>query len=116
MTLDVFQEECVCTAVVRVKYTVCMGKATKLSQAVTQRRVLVLHFGGLRVDTCSRDPAFGVRNRLQPFATVCNRPCTTVVRVKLPSLWEKPQKRVFLDVSEDVLMSFCAAGVALCDI
>ena len=29
---------------------------------------------------------------------------------------EKPQKRVFLDVSEDVLMSFCVAGVALCDI
>ena len=28
----------------------------------------------------------------------------------------KPQKRVFLDVSEDVLMSFCVAGVALCDI
>ena len=30
--------------------------------------VLVLHFGGLGVDTCSRDPAFGVRNRLQPSA------------------------------------------------
>ena len=30
-------------------------------------------FGGLGVDPCSRDPAFGVRNRLQPFATVCNR-------------------------------------------
>ena len=29
---------------------------------------------------------------------------------------EKPQKRVFLDVSEDVLISFCVAGVALCDI
>ena len=28
--------------------------------------------------------------------------CTTVVRLKLPCLWEKPQKRVFLDVSEDV--------------
>ena len=27
----------------------------------------------------------------------------------------KPQKRVFLDVSEDVLMSFCVAGVTLCD-
>ena len=42
--------------------------------------------------------------------------CTTVVRVKLPCLWEKPQERVFLDVAEDVLMSFCGAGVALCDI
>ena len=42
--------------------------------------------------------------------------CTTVVRIKLPCLWEKSQKRVFLDVSEDVLMSFCVAGMALCDI
>ena len=42
--------------------------------------------------------------------------CATVVRVKLPCLWEKPQERVFLDVAEDVLMSFCGAGVALCDI
>ena len=31
-------------------------------------------FGGLGVDPCSRDPAFGVRNRPQPSATVCNRP------------------------------------------
>ena len=51
----------------------------------------------------------------QPSATVRNRPCTTVVRVKLPCRG-KPQKRVSLDVSEDVLMSFCVAGVALCDI
>ena len=35
---------------------------------------------------------------------------------KLPCLWEKLQKRVFFDVSEDVVMSFCVAGVALCDI
>ena len=28
----------------------------------------------------------------------------------------KPDKRVFFDVSHDVLMSFCVAGVALCDI
>ena len=59
-------------------------------------------FGGLGVDTCSRDPAFGVRNR----------PCATVVRAKLACLWQKPPKRVFLDESEDVLMSFCMAGVA----
>ena len=64
------------------------------------------YIGGLGVETCSRDPAFGVRN--------CPR--TTVVRVKLACLWGKPPKRVFLDVSEDVLISFCVAGVALCDI
>ena len=34
---------------------------------------------------------------------------------KLPCLWEKSQKRDFFDVSEDVVMSFCVAGVALCD-
>ena len=42
--------------------------------------------------------------------------CTTVVRVKLPCLWGKPQKRVFLDVSEVVVMLFCMASIALCDI
>ena len=42
--------------------------------------------------------------------------CTTVVRVKLACLWEKPQKCVFLYVSEDVVMSFRVAGMALCDI
>ena len=40
----------------------------------------------------------------------------TVRGLKLPCLREKPQKHVFLDVSEDVVMSFCVAGVALCDI
>ena len=35
---------------------------------------------------------------------------------KLPCLWEKSQKRDFFDVSEAVVMSFCVAGVALCDI
>ena len=42
--------------------------------------------------------------------------CTTIVRVKLPCLWTKSQKGVFLDVAEDVFISFCVAGVALCDI
>ena len=42
--------------------------------------------------------------------------CKTVMRLKLPCLWGKLQKRVFFDVSEDVVMSFCVAGVALCDI
>ena len=48
-------------------------------------------------------------------ATVCNR--------LQPSAHDRrgtkvavPQKRVFLKVSEDVLPSFCVAGVALCDI
>ena len=68
--------------------------------------------GGLGVDPCSRD----LRNRLQPFATVLNRPSATVMGAKLPCLWEKSQKRDFFDVSEDVIMSFCVAGVALCDI
>ena len=58
------------------------------------------------METCSRDPASGVRNRL----------LTAIVAEKLPCLWEKPQKRVFFDVSEDVLMPFCLAGVSLCDI
>ena len=42
--------------------------------------------------------------------------CATVVAEKLPCLWGKPQKRVFFHVSEDVVMSFLVAGVALCDI
>ena len=32
--------------------------------------------------------------------------CRAVVRPKWPCLWGKPQKRVFRNVSEDVLMSF----------
>ena len=42
--------------------------------------------------------------------------CATIGGLTLTCLWRKPQERVFLDVSEDVLMSFCMAGVALCDI
>ena len=42
--------------------------------------------------------------------------CATLVRLKLPCLWEKSHKRVFSDASQDVVMSFCVAGVALCDI
>ena len=38
------------------------------------------------------------------------------MRLKLPCLWEKSHKRDFFDVLPDVLMSFCVAGVALCDI
>ena len=58
------------------------------------------------MDTCSCDPAFGARNR----------PCATVVRVELPCLWGKLPRRVFLDLSKDVHISFCLAGMALCDI
>ena len=113
---------------------------------------------GLGVETCSRDPASGARNRPQTFAhgnrrrkvvygeshknvsfLACQKMwscrfawqawrsvtfdmfqeecvCATVVRVKLSCLWGKPQKRVFLDVSQNVVMSFCVADVALCDI
>ena len=60
-------------------------------------------FGGLGVDPCSRDPAFGVRKRLP----------SAFVGAKLPCLWDKSQKRDFFDVSEAVVMSFCVAGVAL---
>ena len=42
--------------------------------------------------------------------------CKTVGRLKLPCLWEKSQNRLVFDVSEAVLMAFCVAGVALCDI
>ena len=42
--------------------------------------------------------------------------CAAVVAEKLPRLWGKPPKRVLLHVSKDVVMSFCVAGVALCDI
>ena len=51
---------------------------------------------------------------LDVFQEECG--CTTVGGLKLACLWGKPQKRVFLHVSEDVLMSFCVADVALCDI
>ena len=49
-------------------------------------------------------------------ATVRNRLRTAIVAEKLPCLWGKPQECVFLQVSEHVLMSFCLAGMALCDI
>ena len=49
---------------------------------------------------------------------VCEKECVcaTVVAEKLPCLGGKRPKGVFLDVSEDVVMSFCVARVALCDI
>ena len=68
-------------------------------------------WGSGGVDPCSRDPAFGVRNRLQPSSTV--RLGDRLWAQKLPCLWEKSQKRDLFDVSEAVVMSFCVAGVAL---
>ena len=38
------------------------------------------------------------------------------VPVASPCLWGKPQNLSFLKVSKEVVMSFCVAGVALCDI
>ena len=49
-------------------------------------------------------------------ATVRNRLRTAIVAEKLQCLWGKLEKSVFFHVSEDVLMSFRVAGVALCDI
>ena len=56
-----------------------------------------------------------LRGRHKMRHSTCVR-CKTVVKLKLPRLWKKSQKRVLFDVSQDVLLSFCVAGVALCDI
>ena len=64
----------VCMFVCMYMFLECIAKGSRFT------------FGGLGVDTCSCDPAFGVRNR----------PCAAVVRLKLPCLWGKPYKRVFL--------------------
>ena len=66
-----------------------------------------------RVTRCAHVVLRGRRVTLWHFT--CVR-CATIVRLKLPCLCEKLQKRVFFDVSQHVLMSFCVAGVALCDI
>ena len=66
-----------------------------------------------RVIRCGHVVLRGRRGSL--LHSTCVR-CKTVARLKLPSLWEKSHKPVFFDVSEAVLMSFCVAGVALCDI
>ena len=47
---------------------------------------------------------------------VCVCACAAVVRVKSPCPLGKPQKRVFLHMSEGMVMSFCVAGMALCEI
>ena len=65
-----------------------------------------------RVKRCGHVALRGRRGTL--CHSTCVR-CATLVRLKLPCLWEKLQERVFFDVSKDVVMSLCVAGVALCD-
>ena len=70
--------------------------------------------------TCQKMRSCGFAWQAWRFVTfdMCEEECvcTTVGGLKLLCLWEKPQERVFLDVSEDVAISFSVAGVALCDI
>ena len=86
VTFDAFQPDCRCATVVAEKLPCLWGRYGKVTRTCPSRRVLQ--------EECV---------------------CATVVAEKLLCLWGKPQKRIFLDVSEDVLMSFCLAGVALCD-
>ena len=66
---------------------------------------------------CNRlQPSATVRNRLQPSSTVRLRPswpqsCRAYGRSRTNVSFS-----TIFDVSPDVLMSFCVAGVALCDI
>ena len=66
-----------------------------------------------RVTRCGHVVLRGTRGTW--WHSTCVR-CATVVKLKLPCLWQKSHKRVFCDVSEDVAMSFWMAGVALCGI
>ena len=101
MTFDVC-EECVCATIVKLKLACLWGKP--------QKRVF-LYMSDVFLDVsedvlmsfCVACVAFCVTFAVREEECVC----ATVVRVKLACLWGKPQKRVFLDVSEDVLMSFC---------
>ena len=42
--------------------------------------------------------------------------CAAVVAEELLSLWWELQERVFVKMSQDVVLSFRVAGLALCDI
>ena len=42
--------------------------------------------------------------------------CAAIVAEELLSLWWELQERVFVKMSQDVVLSFRVAGVALCDI
>ena len=59
-------------------------------------------FGGLGVDLCSRDGAFGVRNRPQPSATVCNRlqPFATVCNRLQPSVCDRRGRKVAVPIGK----------------
>ena len=64
------------------------------------------------METCSRDPASGVRNRSQPSVrdrrgVSMGEATKTIKNVSFATC----QKN-----SEDAVMPFCVAGVALCDI
>ena len=81
------------------KVAVPMGKATKMCLSPRVRRCAHVVFAW-------QAWIFVVFDVFQQECV-----CATVVRVKLPCLWGKRQKRVFLNVSEDALMSFCVTGV-----
>ena len=103
VTFDVCEKECVRTAVVKVKLACPRGGHKNVSFSTCQKM-------------CSCRFAWQARH----FVTfdVCEEECvrTAVVKVKLACPWGKPPQRVFLNVSEDVLMPFCVAGKALCDL
>ena len=67
-------------------------------------------------DPCSRDPASGVRNRPQPLATSVRGRSGSKVAVPMGKVAKNVSFSIFFDVSEDVVMSFCVAGMALCHI
>ena len=105
----------------RVAVSVSMGEATKTCLSPRVRRcahvVLRGRHGTLSHSTCvKRNVCVRDRRWTKVAVSMGEATKTRLSRLKLPCLLEKVPKRVFLDVSEDVLMSFCMAGVALCDI
>ena len=97
---------CVCTAVVAEKLPCLSGKRPKRVFLDVSEDV-VMPF----CVACVAGVALCDIRCVQPECV-----CAAVVAEKLPCLWGEPPNRVFLEVSEDVLMLFCVAGVALCDI
>ena len=65
-------------------------------------------FGGLGVETCSHDPASGVRNQ------AAHDRRDRKVGVSMGEATKTYLVHSFL-TTEDVVMSFCVASVALCD-
>ena len=104
VTLDVFQPECVC---------VCARPSWQKSC-----RVYGESHQNVSFSTCQK--MCSCRFVWQAWRLVT----LDVFQLEWRPSWQKscrvyagkPPKRVFLDVSEDVLMSFCVAGVALGDI